>query len=183
MNPCRNGATCVDGVNSFSCTCLPGYTGPDCDVNIDDCAPAPCHNGGVCQDGVNLYTCDCADTGYTGPNCEEDIDECAVAPCLNNATCNNLVNSYSCNCWDGFQGANCETDIEECAAVPCQNNGTCYEKSNQSLYNPDVYTDLPESVRPVFDLGFTYENASGYVCDCPPGFTGRFIVPVRSCLI
>ena len=23
--PCQNGATCVDGVNSYTCTCLPGY--------------------------------------------------------------------------------------------------------------------------------------------------------------
>ena len=29
-NPCDNGATCTDLVNSYSCTCVPGYTGHDC---------------------------------------------------------------------------------------------------------------------------------------------------------
>ena len=27
---CDNGAACVDGVNNFSCSCLPGYTGELC---------------------------------------------------------------------------------------------------------------------------------------------------------
>ena len=30
-----------------SCTCVAGYTGDDCTVNIDDCDPNPCENGGV----------------------------------------------------------------------------------------------------------------------------------------
>jgi len=33
-NPCMNGAACVDGINSFSCTCLPGYQGALCDIGI-----------------------------------------------------------------------------------------------------------------------------------------------------
>lgn len=30
-NPCLNGATCLDGVNSFTCLCLPSYTGDFCE--------------------------------------------------------------------------------------------------------------------------------------------------------
>ena len=30
-NPCQNGATCVDGVDSFTCTCKPRYIGVVCD--------------------------------------------------------------------------------------------------------------------------------------------------------
>ena len=26
-NPCQNGAQCVDGVNSYTCTCAAGYEG------------------------------------------------------------------------------------------------------------------------------------------------------------
>ena len=26
-NPCRNGATCIDGFNTFRCLCLPSYVG------------------------------------------------------------------------------------------------------------------------------------------------------------
>uniref|UniRef100_A0A8C5UAW4 Versican core protein n=1 Tax=Malurus cyaneus samueli TaxID=2593467 RepID=A0A8C5UAW4_9PASS len=30
-NPCRNGATCIDGLNTFSCLCLPSYIGALCE--------------------------------------------------------------------------------------------------------------------------------------------------------
>ena len=173
VEPCKNGATCIDGSNNYTCNCVAGYTGFDCEINIDDCAPAPCLNGGLCSDGVNSYTCNCNNTGFTGPNCELDIDECAVQPCKNNATCNNLNNDYSCNCWTGFEGKDCENDEEECAKVPCKNNGTCYELSNQTLYTPGETVELPTLIRPYFSHGFSYENASGYVCSCPAGIEGK----------
>ena len=28
--PCQNEGTCTDQVNSYSCTCVAGYTGDDC---------------------------------------------------------------------------------------------------------------------------------------------------------
>lgn len=30
-NPCRNGGTCVDGLSSFTCVCLPSYAGLFCE--------------------------------------------------------------------------------------------------------------------------------------------------------
>lgn len=30
-NPCRNGGTCIDGLNSFTCVCLPSYAGALCE--------------------------------------------------------------------------------------------------------------------------------------------------------
>ena len=188
-----NGATCVDGINNFTCNCPPGYSGRHCEINIDDCAPQPCQNGGGCVDGVNLYICNCTDTGFTGDNCEQDIDECAVTPCVNNATCHNLVNDYNCTCWDGFEGKNCETDIPECGSIPCQNNGTCYEKSNLTLYLEDTYSFLSDNIREQFMQGFSYQNASGYICECVPGFQGKYLsqflvyhsitIPVYVCIV
>ena len=29
-NPCKNGGSCTDLVNGFSCSCVAGYTGEDC---------------------------------------------------------------------------------------------------------------------------------------------------------
>ena len=29
-NPCDNGATCHDGLHTYTCTCATGYTGPNC---------------------------------------------------------------------------------------------------------------------------------------------------------
>ena len=38
-NPCLNGATCTDGINTYTCTCASGYTDDNCttgglDLNI-----------------------------------------------------------------------------------------------------------------------------------------------------
>lgn len=171
---CQNGATCIDGINNYTCACVPGYTGYQCEIKIDDCASAPCLNGGQCSDGVDEYTCNCTGTGFNGDNCEIDIDECELEgqnPCQNNATCQDLINDYKCNCWTGYDGKNCSVDIQECAEEPCKNNGTCYELSKQELY--EDMSVLPEAVRGFFSLGFHYANASGYICNCLPGFEGK----------
>ena len=31
-NPCENGGTCTDQVNAYTCECVDGYTGTDCDT-------------------------------------------------------------------------------------------------------------------------------------------------------
>ncbi|XP_072017425.1 uncharacterized protein [Amphiura filiformis] len=68
-NPCYNGGTCTDGVNSYTCHCLAGYEGINCHIDEDECASNPCYNGGTCMDGVNSYTCQCM-SGYAGFNCD-----------------------------------------------------------------------------------------------------------------
>ena len=35
-NPCNNGATCNEGVFTFTCTCAAGYEGQTCGINIDE---------------------------------------------------------------------------------------------------------------------------------------------------
>ena len=32
-NICANGGTCIDGVNSYTCSCSPGYTGRNCNTS------------------------------------------------------------------------------------------------------------------------------------------------------
>ncbi|XP_060556685.1 neurocan core protein-like isoform X2 [Ruditapes philippinarum] len=68
-NQCQNGATCVDGVTSYTCSCEAGYNGTLCEIDIDECNPNPCQTGATCTDGVDSYTCTCV-AGYTGTNCE-----------------------------------------------------------------------------------------------------------------
>lgn len=31
-SPCMNDATCVDGLESYSCRCVPGYSGSNCQI-------------------------------------------------------------------------------------------------------------------------------------------------------
>lgn len=35
--PCKNHALCHNIQGSYLCECRPGFTGGDCDSNIDDC--------------------------------------------------------------------------------------------------------------------------------------------------
>jgi hypothetical protein len=72
----------VDAVNGYLCACPAGYTGDQCQTDIDDCRFGPCQNGGVCIDAVNAYVCDCpADTA--GDNCEmQSSDGTLVIPRL-----------------------------------------------------------------------------------------------------
>lgn len=66
---CFNGGTCVDGINTFTCLCLPGFTGNYCQHDINECDSKPCLNGGTCQDSYGAYKCTCPH-GYTGLNCQ-----------------------------------------------------------------------------------------------------------------
>lgn len=54
--PCQNGATCTNmGPDAYSCTCPPGYTGTNCDINIDECGSTPCQNGGTCTVRTRMW--------------------------------------------------------------------------------------------------------------------------------
>lgn len=54
---------------------MPGFTGKDCQININDCEDQPCLHNGDCDDGINAFTCLCK-PGYSGQLCEVNIDEC-----------------------------------------------------------------------------------------------------------
>ena len=45
-------------VHDFICLCATGFTGTNCEENIDDCEDGPCGHG-TCIDGVNGYLCSC----------------------------------------------------------------------------------------------------------------------------
>ena len=66
---CSGNGQCVDGVDSFNCSCEPGFTGELCQTNIDECIRVNCSGNGECLDGVNSYTCECS-PGFTGQLCD-----------------------------------------------------------------------------------------------------------------
>lgn len=74
-DPCHNGGSCTDGINTAFCDCLPGFQGAFCEEDINECASNPCRNGANCTDCVDGYTCTCP-TGFSGIHCENNTPDC-----------------------------------------------------------------------------------------------------------
>ena len=90
--------------------CVTGFTGPDCQTNIDDCVGVACSGRGQCVDGVDSFNCSC-DPGFTGDTCQTNINECEAQNCSGRGQCVDEVNSFTCECSTGYTGTLCEIEI------------------------------------------------------------------------
>ncbi|KAK3584841.1 hypothetical protein CHS0354_005699 [Potamilus streckersoni] len=98
-NPCKNGGTCqqFDSIR-YECTCRPGFTGQNCETNIDDCKENPdgCLYGGMCIDWDNKYNCSCMN-GFNGNHCSMSPNYCpGLCPSVN--LCYNDFNTFTARC-------------------------------------------------------------------------------------
>ena len=90
----------------MQCFCIwnAGYTGTNCETDIDECADDPCENGGTCHDLIGVYNCTCA-PGYVGDVCHSED------PCYNDTVCAN--------------GGECQRQVDDTArnaTMTCQCN-------------------------------------------------------------
>lgn len=123
---CHNNGTCYDKVGGFECKCRPGFVGPRCEGDINECLSNPCWGPGTldCVQLVNDYNCNCK-VGYMGRHCENKVNFCASSPCQNGGICTTVHTGHQCSCQDGFYGKNCEFSGYDCDSNPCQNAGKC----------------------------------------------------------
>ncbi|XP_033732288.1 sushi, von Willebrand factor type A, EGF and pentraxin domain-containing protein 1-like isoform X2 [Pecten maximus] len=140
-SPCIHG-NCTDDYNGYQCQCDVGFTGSDCDIDIDDCEMNSCQNNATCQDSVNNYTCQCL-PNFTGILCEIALvdgewnewgnwTECS-------ATCGNSTRTRIRVCDNPAPdngGAECigdGTETEVCVEESCPECGELVPPVNGSL--------------------------------------------------
>ncbi|XP_023790707.1 fibulin-7-like [Cyanistes caeruleus] len=127
-NPCANSGTCVDGNQSYTCLCPPGWSGPSCQSpiysywvtlsNTSFSRQPRCAEG---RSGSRRCSCDTGFQLQPGGVCQ-DVDECQLyqsSPqtqiCLHD--CLNLPGSYRCLCPPGYllhADRNACEDVNEC---------------------------------------------------------------------
>ncbi|XP_022235577.1 neurogenic locus Notch protein-like [Limulus polyphemus] len=184
-----NGGSCQDGINTYICECAKGYTGSNCQFEINECDSSPCKNRATCVHHVGNYTCHCP-FGYTGLRCETLVDWCNTNPCLNGATCKQNKNTYKCICRPGWTGTLCDVSMVSCSDAAlqkgtevrdlCKNGGTCENIGNshrcscskgyEGSYCQHKINEC--AAQPCQNGAICRDLVGQYRCDCLPGFKG-----------
>lgn len=188
--PCMRHGTCINGQTTYTCTCLPRYTGKNCEIDQGDpCQKKPslCKNGGKCTSAATgEYECSCG-AGYTGTHCEVKLTThplCNNNPCMNGGTCdvNVMDGNVICQCQPGFTGPRCEQNIDECNQGLCMNGGLCIDGHNNftcdcshtgykgTLCDVNVNECL---MNPCLNHATCFDTYGGYMCQCLAGFGGN----------
>ena len=177
--PCQNGGTCLDGINSFSCDCPPDFSGPTCEVQVNFCFQDTCQNGGTCFEADDGFLCDCP-LGYTGDTCETNVNECEDDPCENGATCADLVGDFFCLCAPGFTGQFCNETIDFCINQTCSGNGDCSSlltgfecECFPGFTGMECEEDINEcDPSPCENNATCVDGIAFFMCMCAQGYTG-----------
>ncbi|XP_062902207.1 sushi, nidogen and EGF-like domain-containing protein 1 isoform X1 [Mobula hypostoma] len=70
--PCLNGGTCKDEINSFVCECQKAFAGTLCESAVNPCRLNPCGTRGFCRSVNGSYVCTCK-VGYSGKHCNTEL--------------------------------------------------------------------------------------------------------------
>ncbi|KAL3875680.1 hypothetical protein ACJMK2_033608, partial [Sinanodonta woodiana] len=180
-SPCQNGGTCLqfDTVR-YECTCRPGFTGKNCETNVDDCKENPdgCLYGGMCNDGENKYSCSCMN-GFSGEHCSWSPNYCPGS-CPHVNLCYNDFDNFTARCscsnpYETIDSGQCQ-GIDSCKNIVCANNGTC---SNGGCMCKAGFTGFTcqHSIddclsNPCQNGGICIDGYLFYTCQCAKGYNG-----------
>lgn len=165
-NPCHNGI-CTDDLVGYTCDCFIGFTGRDCEDNIDDCEKNVCQNNSTCIDGVTSFKCICKE-GFKGDLCEIKVvdghwsewgnwsdcfGECGIGIKTKRRLCNNPTPDNG--------GLNCSgeaTEMDKCFLGECL---VCNDLNTTENGILDCRNDTG-------NINCTYRCKSGYDFDHDP---------------
>ncbi|KAF1374394.1 hypothetical protein PFLUV_G00228650 [Perca fluviatilis] len=179
-SPCKNGGTCIDGINSFQCFCPDGWEGSLCDVDVNECNRNSCQNGGQCVDLLNDFYCNCVDN-WKGKTCHSRESQCDSTTCSNGGTCYDHGDSFLCSCPSGWGGSTCNTAKNStCDSGPCENGGTCVgvgDAFNCICKDGWEGATCAQNVddcnpHPCYNGGVCVDGVNWFRCECAPGFAG-----------
>uniref|UniRef100_A0A667YJH3 Cadherin EGF LAG seven-pass G-type receptor 2 n=1 Tax=Myripristis murdjan TaxID=586833 RepID=A0A667YJH3_9TELE len=101
----------IQPVAGLRCRCPAGFTGENCETEVDLCYSSPCLNNGKCRSREGGYSCHCPGN-FTGEHCEVDSrsGRCVPGVCRNGASCEDVAaGGFACRCPPGpFQPPFCQ---------------------------------------------------------------------------
>ncbi|XP_058985182.1 fat-like cadherin-related tumor suppressor homolog isoform X2 [Musca domestica] len=81
-NPCKNGGICEEGDGVSHCMCR-GFTGPTCEIDVDECENQPCGSGATCINEAGSFRCICP-SYLTGASCGDPLYSNSISTKLRN---------------------------------------------------------------------------------------------------
>ncbi|XP_067671780.1 uncharacterized protein [Haliotis asinina] len=104
ISPCTPQEVCVNSEGSYTCQCRPGFGGPNCTADIDECGNGQCSNPSQCKNTMGSFIC--CEPGYRLDGelcvvfilCGESGEFCDAI----NGGCDNNTDGYSCRCNLGY---------------------------------------------------------------------------------
>ncbi|KAM6065026.1 sushi, nidogen and EGF-like domain-containing protein 1 isoform 11-T11 [Theristicus caerulescens] len=185
LRPCLNGGKCIEdcitGNPSYTCSCLAGFTGKRCHVDVDECLSHPCQNGATCLNGAGSFSCRCL-PGFRGASCEAEESPCESRVCQNGGRCQAVNGTAVCLCQLGYTGLDCQTEVNECESSPCLNGGHCVDLVDNYTcvcLEPFVGQRCETDSSSCEDWSCrnrqtcNYIRPGRYICTCSPGYYGN----------
>ncbi|KAL7730301.1 hypothetical protein ACLKA6_016552 [Drosophila palustris] len=176
----------------FTCGCAAGWTGPTCEINIDECAGGPCEHGGTCVDLIGGFRCECPPE-WRGDVCQVDVNECEASYAASLPAASTLLTTTA----SAIIGSNLSSSAALLAAltsaVAASNfnsamsaNGPCIN-ARECLNLPGSFSclclegwggatcaeNLDDCVGQCKNGASCIDLVNDYRCACAAGYTGR----------